>query len=77
VMQTAENLAVVPEVKAGEVEVGQIVALADVEEEVSGSPIVPVLEQFDQREFEKVLVEGDGPFHIAAQESEMMQTPRR
>ena len=64
VMQATEYFAVLPEVESGEVEVGEIVVVADIEEEVGGTAVVPVFEQFDERELEEVLVEGDGSFDI-------------
>src|ERR1035437_5862963 len=76
-MKASEHFAVFTEVKAGEVEVRQVVAMADIEEEVGRPPKVPVLEQFDQRKLEDVLVEGYGSFDIAAEHSKMMESPRR
>jgi len=43
-MEASQHLAVLPEVETGEVEIGKLVALADIEEEVGGSAVVPVLE---------------------------------
>src|ERR1035437_5318152 len=76
-MKASEHFAVFTEFKAGEVEVRQVVAMADVEKEVGRPAIVPVLEQFDQRKLEDVLVEGYGSFDIAGEHSEMMEAPRR
>jgi hypothetical protein len=76
-MKASEHFAIFTEVKAGEVEVRQIVAMADVEKEVGRPAIVPVLEQFDQRKLEDILVEGNGSFDIAGEHSEMMETPSR
>jgi len=72
-----EHLFVVAELEPGEIEVGQVVAMADIEEEVCRTPVVPVLEQFDEREFEKVLIEGDGPLDITGEQREMVEAPRR
>src|ERR1039458_8295723 len=65
VMQATEYFAVLPEVEAGEVEVGEIVVVSNIEKEVGGTAVVPVFEQFDERELEEVLVKGDGSFDIA------------
>ena len=48
-----EHLGVRPEVEAGQVEVGEAVAVADVEEEVRGALVVAVLEHLDEREAEE------------------------
>jgi hypothetical protein len=46
------------------VEERQQVAVADVEEEVVGAPLVPVLEQIGERNLQHVLVEADRPLDI-------------
>ncbi len=76
-MEAPEHLTVFPQLEAGEVEVRQIVAVADIEEEVGRSPVVPVLEQFDQGKLEEALEERDGSFDVAAEHGEVMQTPCR
>src|SRR5690349_7799927 len=53
VVVAAEDLAVRWQVEAGEVEEGEGVAVADVEEEVRRPDVVPVLEQLGQREAEE------------------------
>ena len=61
VVVAAEHLPYGAEVEAGEVEEGQGVAVADVEEEVRRARVVAVLEQLGQREAEEPLVEVDRP----------------
>src|ERR1700727_2386128 len=73
VMEPPEHFTVCPEIKTGKVEVGQVVAVADVEEEMGGAAVVPVLEQFDQGELEEVLVELHRPLAIAAQHGKVVQ----
>ena len=65
VVVAAEHLAVRPEVEAGEVEEGEGVAVADVEEEVRRPGVVAVLEHLDEREAEQARVELDGAFDVA------------
>src|SRR3712207_8111544 len=48
VVQAAEDLGVRADVQAGEVEEGEQVAVADVEEEVRGPGVVAVLDQLGQ-----------------------------
>ena len=62
-----------PDVQAGEVEEGQQVAVADVEEEVRGAGVVAVLDQLGQREAEHVLVEADRPLDVAADQRGVVQ----
>ena len=77
VVQPTEHLAVLPEVEAGEVEIGEIVIVTDIEEEVGGTPVVPVLEELGQRELQQVLLERDRPLDVTAQQGEMVQAPGR
>jgi hypothetical protein len=77
VMESPEHFTVGPEIKTGEVEVGQVVAVADVEEEMGGAAVVPILEEFDQGKLEEILVEPNGPFDIAAEHREVMQASGR
>jgi hypothetical protein len=51
--------------------------VADVEEEVGGPSIVPVLEQFDERKLKEVLIESDGSFDITREQGKMMEAPSR
>jgi hypothetical protein len=71
-METPHYFTVGPEVQTGEVEVGQIVTVADVEEEMGGPAVVAVLEEFDQWELKEVLVEPDCPFDVAAEHCKVM-----
>jgi hypothetical protein len=73
VVQPAEHLGVGADVQAGEVEEGEQVAVADVEEEVRGARVVAVLDQLGEREAEHVLVEADGPLDIAADQRRVVQ----
>src|SRR5215472_18150494 len=57
---------------AGEVEEPEQVVVADVEEEVVGALVVPVLYKLDQRESEELLVELDRLLGITADQGEMM-----
>src|SRR4051794_9849207 len=77
VVEPAEDLGVGAEVEPREVEVGEQVAVADVEEEVRRTLIVAVLEQLGQRELEQVLVEADRPFDVAGEQREVVHAPRR
>ena len=77
VVQAAEHLRVLAEVEAREVEEGEQVAVADVEEEVRGTLVVAVLEQLGERELEQVLVERDRRLHVARQQREMVHATRR
>src|SRR3954453_6592860 len=72
VMMSAEYLLVRAEIEAREVEVGERVAVADVEEEVRRSFVVAILEHLDQREAEDLLVELHGSFDIAADEGDVV-----
>src|SRR3954468_4835377 len=72
-VQPAEYLGVGADVQAGEVEEGDEVAVADVEEEVRGAGVVAVLDQLGQREAQHVLVEADGPLHVAADQRGVVQ----
>src|SRR3712207_9555106 len=51
---------------SGVVEEGQEVPAADVEEEVAGALVVTVLEDLDEREAEKAVVEVDGALDVGA-----------
>src|SRR5262249_59975990 len=57
---------------AGEVEEPEDVVVADVEEEVAGARVIPVLHQFHQREAEKLLVELDRLLDVLADQGEMV-----
>src|SRR3954454_9827601 len=76
VVQPAEYLGVGADVQAGEVEEGQQIAVADVEEEVRGARVVPVLDQLGQREAQHVLVEADCPLDVAADQRGVVQAAR-
>ena len=76
VVQPAEHLGVGAEVEPREVEEGEQVAVADVEEEVVGALVVAVLEDLRQRELEQLLVEGDRPLHVRRQQGDVVQTAR-
>ena len=71
----AEHLGVRAEVEAGQVEVGERVALADVEEEVGRPGVVAVLEHLDQREAEQAVEELDGALHVAADQGDVVHAP--
>src|SRR4029450_4297089 len=58
-VQPAEDLRVLAEVEPGEVEEGERVPVADVEEEVRRPLVVAVLEEVGERELEQVLIEAD------------------
>ena len=73
VVQAAEHLGVGADVQAGEVEEGDEVAVADVEEEVRGAGVVAVLDQLGQREAQHVLVEADGALDVAADQRGVVQ----
>src|SRR4051795_1275071 len=73
VVQAAEHLGVGADVQAGEVEEGDEVAVADVEEEVRGARVVAVLDQLGQREAEHVLVEAHGRLDVAADQRGVVQ----
>ena len=65
-VEAAEHLGVGAGVDAGQVEEGDRVAAAEVEEEVGGARQVAVLEHRGEREAEHVLVEAGGALHVAA-----------
>ncbi|CAB4812843.1 unannotated protein [freshwater metagenome] len=71
-VQAAQHLGVRAEIEARQIEEGQPVAVTDVEEQVRGAAVVPVLEKVGQREAEHVLVETDGPLHVGAEERHVM-----
>ena len=60
-LDPAEGLVELGVLVAGEVEEGEHVAVADVEEQVRAALVVAVLEELHEREPEQVLVEGDRP----------------
>ena len=64
VVEPTEDLGVVAEAEVGEVEEGDRVAVAEVEEEVGGALVVAVLEEIRERELEHVLVEVDRPLDV-------------
>ena len=70
----AEHLLVRAEVEPRQVEVGQRVAVADVEEEVRRAFVVAVLEHLDQRESEDTLEELHGALDVAADQRDVMHT---
>ena len=72
VVQPAQHLGVGAEVEAGEVEEGQQVAVADVEEEVGRPLVVAILEEFGHRKLENPLVEGNGSLDIRRQQRKVM-----
>src|SRR5438876_5369131 len=76
-MQTTEHLGVLPEIETREVEEGEQISMADVEEEVCRALVVAVLEQLRERELEQVLIEGDRRLDVAREESEVMESARR
>src|SRR5205823_10575377 len=76
-MQTTEHLGVLPEVETREVEEGEQVPMAHVEEEVCRALVVAVLEQLRERELEQVLIEGDRRLDVAREEGEVVETARR
>ena len=57
---------------AGEVEEAEQVVVADVEEEVAGARVVPVLHQLDQREAEELLVEPDRLLDVRADQRQVV-----
>ena len=61
---------------AGEVEEAEQVVVADVEEEVARAGVVAVLDQFDEREAEEVLVEPDGLLDVLADERGVVHAAR-
>ena len=61
----------------GEIEEGEEVAVADVEEEVRRARKVAVLEQLDKRESEHLGIELHGAVDVRADQREMMHTSRR
>ena len=73
----AEHLLVGADVEAGEVEEGQQVAVADVEEEVVAAGVVAVLEDLRQRELEQLLVEAHRALDVGAHQREVVQPAGR
>ena len=77
-VQAAEDFAVVAEVESREVEEGEQVAVADVEEEMGRAGEVTVLEEFGQRKPEHALVEVDRGGDVGTDEGEVVDpTPTR
>ena len=76
-VEPAEHLGVVAEVEAREVEEGEQVAVADVEEEVRRALVVAVLEELGERELEEILVERDGRLDVAGQQCDVVHAARR
>lgn len=68
----AQHLHVRLQVETGEIEVGEGVAMADVEEEVGAALVVAVLEHLDEREAQHAVVEQDGALDVAADHRHMM-----
>src|SRR5688572_8074367 len=75
VVQPAEHLGVGPDIEAGEVEEGQQVAVADVEEEVVRALVVAVLEDLGQGEFEQLLVEADRLLDVGRDQGDVVHAP--
>src|SRR6266487_2101600 len=75
VVQPAEHLGVGAEVQPWEVEEGEEVAVADVEEEVVGASVVTVLEDVGERELEHPLVEPDGPLDVRGEQGDVVHAP--
>ena len=76
-MEATEHFGVGPQIEAREIEEGQQIAVAHVEEEVRRSPVVAILEQLGERELEHALVERDGPLDVTGQKGEVVQAPGR
>jgi hypothetical protein len=75
VVQAAQHFRVRAHVQPGEVEEGQQVAVADVEEKVRGPLVVPVLDHLGQRELQDALVKADRPFHVRADQGGVVDAP--
>jgi hypothetical protein len=76
-MEAAEDFGVLPQIQAREIEEGQQIAVAHIEEEVRRTPVVAILEQLSERELEHVLIERDGPLDVTRQKGKVVQTPGR
>ena len=63
-VQATEHLGVLARVDRRQIEEGDRVAVAHVEEEVRRSGQIAVLEHVHQREAQQILVERDGPLHV-------------
>src|SRR5205823_8801642 len=74
VLDTSVRLLGGAEPEAGEVEEGEQVVMADVEEDVRRPGIVTVLHGLDEWEAEEVLVELDRPVDVAADEGEVVDS---
>src|SRR4051794_24391134 len=75
-MEAAEDLGVLTECEARQVEEREQVAVADVEEEVVGAGVVAVLEDLGERELEDALIEVDRASYVGADEREVVQAAR-
>ena len=64
------------EVEPGQIEEGDRVAVAEVEEEVGRAAVVAVLEHLDQREAEHAVVELHRPLDVAADERHVVHAAR-
>jgi len=77
VVQPAEHLRVRADVESREVEEGEQVAVADVEEEVRRAGIVAVLDQLGEGEAEDVLVEAHRPLDVVREERDVVHAAGR
>src|SRR5258707_3621025 len=68
VMQAAEQRGVRAEIQTGEGEDREQVPVPDVEEEVAGALVVPVLDYLGQRELQDALVEPDRALNVRAEQ---------
>src|SRR5690606_33453433 len=68
----AEHLAVGRQGQSGQVEEGEGVAVAEVEEEVRRAGVVAVLEHLDQGEAEQAVVELDGALDVTADQGDVV-----
>ena len=71
----AEHLAVRVEIEARQIEIGERVAVADVEEEVSRALVVAILEHLDQREAKQAVVELDGALDLIGHRTRTAAAP--
>jgi hypothetical protein len=76
VLHGADRLAERRVLVAREVEEAQEIAVSQVEEEVAGTGVVAVLDQFHQGEAEELLVEPDGLLHVAADQRGVVDAAR-
>jgi hypothetical protein len=63
-VETTKNFAIGPEVEARKVEVGKVVAVPDVKEEMGRTLKVAILEQLGKWKLEEIPVEGDCSFDV-------------